>query len=816
MDVSGAEQGAAKIHSLLGGLGGAFRALLPAISIGAAVAGAFVTIRGAIQGAAEERLGIEQLNTAIAQTGAGYEESTARIERYLTVARQRYALDDDVGRKVLTSLTMQTQDYDQALALLPLTLNLARGRHMDLASAAELVGRVYEGNVGMLTRYGIVLEKGATATEALAILNQRFAGQAEAYARSSIGQWDRLTMTLGEFGETAGSVADSPLARLYGGLADLAESALPYVQYASELATEALAGLGDIAADAVRWGANVIAQFAQGMGLEIPSIVSVLNQIAHTIESWLAPGSPPRLLPHLDDWGREAGQTYLDSFSSADVAGAFQPIAAMSEMAFGKVIDGAGVAGEVTGKWLQIESRAVWVYVQQQGAKREARNRDWQEQLDKAKREEDQRRKEAEMEAKRIHDSKLRWELATTDIAGGIALWQRELAETTEGSSEYYDILTNIVSMEKRLAEEAKKGAGGGGAGGAAGRLKPLEIPQLIMPSIHWEDVIEKGAMGIPDKIPGLKTKLLEVGKKIGKAIGEGITIGIPALLGEVDWSKVLFTTIEAQQATVVPLNNLAAALERLGKALFPETMEWGGKSILMDEAWAEDRRVKAERWASVITTLADAINWLAQALNSLSKEKFVGPGGVSREEWFGKHPLKEGIQIPVTVASPTSQEVTEEVTPSITAGLGAAITQSAMGNLETMRAAGKTFGEQFADGVSSKESLGNISAATNTVGETMRSILQKKLSNIEVEIKAKVNYHDTGAGAVEGAVSGADFVTRGPQLLLVGEGDRPERVQVTPLPTSRTHGNIIFNIQGRNADEISRAVVARLREVGI
>jgi hypothetical protein len=62
-------------------------------------------------------------------------------------------------------------------------------------------------------------------------------------------------------------------------------------------------------------------------------------------------------------------------------------------------------------------------------------------------------------------------------------------------------------------------------------------------------------------------------------------------------------------------------------------------------------------------------------------------------------------------------------------------------------------------------------------------------------------------------ALGGDDWVTR-PTLFLAGERG-PERVTVTPAGKS-SGNNFNFYIQGRNAEEISRTVIRRLREVGI
>ena len=68
---------------------------------------------------------------------------------------------------------------------------------MDVAKAGELIGKVAGGNVGILGRYGIQVRKGATETEALALLQAKFAGQAEAYGNTAAGAQERFAVTIG-------------------------------------------------------------------------------------------------------------------------------------------------------------------------------------------------------------------------------------------------------------------------------------------------------------------------------------------------------------------------------------------------------------------------------------------------------------------------------------------------------------------------------------------------------------------------------------------------------------------------------------------
>jgi hypothetical protein len=159
-----------------------------------------------------------------------WQEASAEIEKYLRVELKRTALDDGEGRTSVQVLTEATGDYRQALKLLPIAQDLARAKGMDLATASQLVGKVSQGNVSILTRYGIVLKKGTTATQALAEMTKRFGGQAAAFAQTEIGASKKLEVAFGNIRETLGAPFLGPLTRAKGLLADFLIDNLPAIE----------------------------------------------------------------------------------------------------------------------------------------------------------------------------------------------------------------------------------------------------------------------------------------------------------------------------------------------------------------------------------------------------------------------------------------------------------------------------------------------------------------------------------------------------------------------------------------------------------
>lgn len=81
-----------------------------------------------------------------------------------------------------------------------------------------------------------------------------------------------------------------------------------------------MAGLfDDTATNAFDWGINIIMQFAQGI---INGATAAINTAAGYVNSilsgWFAPGSPPRVAPQIDQWGKATMGAYLEGFTEAD------------------------------------------------------------------------------------------------------------------------------------------------------------------------------------------------------------------------------------------------------------------------------------------------------------------------------------------------------------------------------------------------------------------------------------------------------------------------------------------------------------------
>lgn len=250
-----------------------------------------------VQEAADEEAGINRLGAAVSATGADWDEASASIERYLDAELDRIALDDGEGRDALTRLTTATNDYTRALELMPLVADLAAAKDMDMAAAAEVVGKVAAGNTGILSRYGIVLEDGATATEALAHMQQRFAGQAEAYADSTAGAQDKVRIALGNLREAIGGA-------LLPTLRALAERVLELVQSEQFQAwvDTLVAGIGRIGETVLAVVDNLLAGDIEGAMAALfgPEIAGQVMAIADAIGRFVTETLVPFVTEHAE------------------------------------------------------------------------------------------------------------------------------------------------------------------------------------------------------------------------------------------------------------------------------------------------------------------------------------------------------------------------------------------------------------------------------------------------------------------------------------------------------------------------------------
>lgn len=167
-----------------------------------------------VKQAAAEEVGIERLRTAIGTLDKAHRGSADAVEDLIR-ERERLAFADDELRDSLSLLVVQTGDYEDAVRRQAIAMDVARGTGIDLQTASRLLGKINEETTNTFSRYGIVIEKGATETQALAEIQRRFAGQSQTFATTAAGKWEIFNNQLDNMKETIGA-ALLPLATQLG------------------------------------------------------------------------------------------------------------------------------------------------------------------------------------------------------------------------------------------------------------------------------------------------------------------------------------------------------------------------------------------------------------------------------------------------------------------------------------------------------------------------------------------------------------------------------------------------------------------------
>ena len=197
---------ARNLEKTAGTLNAPFAAAAKGFAIAATAA---VAVTGALfaaaKAAAEEDASIARLNAAISANTTITADQTKEMDAAIE-ARQNLAFSDDDLRDSLSRLVPRTKDVSKAVGLQAIAMDFARLRGIDLATASDLVGKVFGGNTSILSRYGFAVEKGTTATEALALIQKAAAGQAEAYGKTTQGALESIQISIDNTVEDIGRV----------------------------------------------------------------------------------------------------------------------------------------------------------------------------------------------------------------------------------------------------------------------------------------------------------------------------------------------------------------------------------------------------------------------------------------------------------------------------------------------------------------------------------------------------------------------------------------------------------------------------------
>lgn len=186
-DQLGASKGA---QSILMGVGlAAGQMAFNALGRAASAAGDLIT--GSVDAAKQQEVASAKLDQALRNNGSSYAANADAIEE-VTRKGVDLGFNDDLITDGMARLVSATGSVSKAAYAMGIAQDLARLKGISLEEATLALTSIEGGRFRALATLGIVLQKGATVEDALSAVRAKASGQAEAFAKTETGAWDRV------------------------------------------------------------------------------------------------------------------------------------------------------------------------------------------------------------------------------------------------------------------------------------------------------------------------------------------------------------------------------------------------------------------------------------------------------------------------------------------------------------------------------------------------------------------------------------------------------------------------------------------------
>ena len=179
-----------------------------AVAAAAAVAyGTKLAVDG-VKAAIEDEQAQLRLAAALESATGATESQIQATEAYILKTSLATGVADEQLRPAFQRLAVSTKDVNEAQKLLNLSLDIAKGRGLDLETVANALGRAQDGNTTALGRLGLGLSKAELSTLSFTEVQQKlsdlYGGSAAANAETFQGKIDRLKVGFDEAKEALG------------------------------------------------------------------------------------------------------------------------------------------------------------------------------------------------------------------------------------------------------------------------------------------------------------------------------------------------------------------------------------------------------------------------------------------------------------------------------------------------------------------------------------------------------------------------------------------------------------------------------------
>lgn len=196
------------------------------------------------------------------------------------------SFDDSEISAALQRMAIKTGDLGKAQDLTNVAMEVARNKHVDLATAVGLVDQAYNGSARALKQFGIEAGpdgKAQTGMAAIHALQEKVKGSGDAWSKTLEGQREQFKTTFGNFQESVGGFL-MPLATKF------MEVIQPFLQKAISWITDHRPGIQavvDTVIKGISWVVETAGKMYDAIKPFIVSITETMGPYVKSLFTWL-------------------------------------------------------------------------------------------------------------------------------------------------------------------------------------------------------------------------------------------------------------------------------------------------------------------------------------------------------------------------------------------------------------------------------------------------------------------------------------------------------------------------------------------------
>ena len=180
-----------------------------AVPAAAAITGLAVVLGDATKAAMDDQREQENLRLILQNVTGATDDQVTAIEDQISFMSRASGIADTDYRVALETLTIATEDTEEAMDLMNIVMDTSIGLHTDSAGVAEALAKAYDGNFTALGKLSPeiknMIEDGEDLDEIMGYMADTFGGAVAANAETAAGKMDILKNSIGETKESIGA-----------------------------------------------------------------------------------------------------------------------------------------------------------------------------------------------------------------------------------------------------------------------------------------------------------------------------------------------------------------------------------------------------------------------------------------------------------------------------------------------------------------------------------------------------------------------------------------------------------------------------------